>query len=676
MAFRWRANRADRRNETRDPDESSSSPEDNRSHASASESYKGIGPKPYSYGQLATATDHFSNNNLLGEGGFGQVYKGSLDGKIRAIKKLKNLPDVQSKENLETEIEVVSKVSHKNLVKLVGYCIDGANRLLVLKYFPNKSLKSKLHGKEILNWEKRMNIAKGSARGLEYLHEHHKPKIIHLDIKPDNILLDDEFEPKVADFGLALFFSDAATHISKSTIAGTQIYADPATTQSGKYSDKSDVYSFGVTLLELITGRQPIDKGSDIVNWANSHIENALSGEYENFVDSKLKTFDLEEMHRMIFCAEVCVNRPPQSRPSMKKILLALEGILPLENLCDEKTVNKLRRSITYDPKPSPKPPTVQETKYVQQRGSSNTIRGTNQVYKPTKFTYQQLSSATKDFSQKNLLYEGILGEVYVGYLNDGKLVIVKKFIDTHGGKEDEFKKIKDVSSSVHHQNLVNLIGYCDERDNRLLVYECFRFRSCLRFRLLAMDNRLGVNESPLDWPTRKGIALGIAKGLVHLHQLYKPWNIYEHFMDDSIFLDDNLEPKFAEYGRVKFVLQKEKKVTHRRKHPTLMDSKFFISSGSTTSEYVKLDVYFFGVILLKIITGKQQHNDISSTDDFNLIELSVPCLENDWPKGDDSFVDEKLEEYDKDEMDRLIECALACVKPCPQNRPQMSQVI
>ncbi|KAJ9129100.1 hypothetical protein P3X46_034127 [Hevea brasiliensis] len=193
-------NRADRHNETRDPNESSSSHQENRSYPSASENYKGIGPRPYSYRELANATDHFSNNVLLGEGGFGQVYMGFLDGKYCAIKKLKNLRDVLSEENLENEILVVSRVSHKNLVQLIGYCIDGANRLIVLEYCPNESLRSKLHEEgEILDWQKRMKIAIGSARGLEYLHEYCKPRIIHLDIKPDNILLDNEFEPKVLD---------------------------------------------------------------------------------------------------------------------------------------------------------------------------------------------------------------------------------------------------------------------------------------------------------------------------------------------------------------------------------------------------------------------------------------------------------------------------------------------
>uniref|UniRef100_A0A2C9UYB9 non-specific serine/threonine protein kinase n=1 Tax=Manihot esculenta TaxID=3983 RepID=A0A2C9UYB9_MANES len=332
MANRLGMNGADHRIETRDQNESGSSSE------------KTIGPKSYSYGELAKATDHFSHNNLIGKGGFGHVFKASLDGEIRAIKKL-DFSDVQSEGGLEKEIMIVQSLSHKNLVELVGYCIYGANRLLILKYFPNGSLRSKLHGSDnVLDWEIRMKIAIGSARGLEYLHENYKSKIVHLDIKPDNILLEEDFEPKITDFGLAQFFTDGATHISKSSVMGTHVYEDPLTTKLGKYSDKSDIYSFGVTLLELITVRMPIDNGIDIVTWANPLIKKALDGRYTNFIDSNLQSFHHEQMYRMVSCVNSCLNQPPSSRPTMKKIRLVLEGISLPEELYD----HKLRKSIIH----------------------------------------------------------------------------------------------------------------------------------------------------------------------------------------------------------------------------------------------------------------------------------------------------------------------------------------
>ncbi|OAY36752.2 proline-rich receptor-like protein kinase PERK15 isoform X4 [Manihot esculenta] len=336
---------------TRDPKGSRSSPELNRSII--------LGPRQYSYQQLAKATNYFSSNDLIGEGGFGQVYRGLLDGESLAIKKLKNHPDLQSQENLKNEIMVVSSIRHRNLVELLGYCIEGANRLLVFNYFPNKSLSSQLHESDLaLDWETRINIAKGSAKGLEYLHEHCELPILHLDIKSNNILLDDDFKPKVADFGLARFFSEAATHISESAIMRNKAYVDSYALKIGQYSIKSDVYSFGVMLLELITGRRPEEDGFDVVKWAKYKIKSALRDEnFEEFVDPILQMFNDEEMYRMLFCINVCINNPPKFRPSMKKILLALEGILPLDELCNEKGDNKLPRYPTLYKDPSPPSP-------------------------------------------------------------------------------------------------------------------------------------------------------------------------------------------------------------------------------------------------------------------------------------------------------------------------------
>uniref|UniRef100_A0A2C9W4I8 non-specific serine/threonine protein kinase n=1 Tax=Manihot esculenta TaxID=3983 RepID=A0A2C9W4I8_MANES len=262
--------------------------------------------------ELAIATEHFSNNVILGEGGFGQVYKGFIDGKLYAVKKLKNQPDEQTQATMEEEIRVISRVRHRNLVELIGYCIQGNNRLLVLEFLSNKSLKFHLHG---------------------------KPTIIHRDIKADNIVLDENFEPKVTDFGLSLFFPENVTHISKS-IKGTEVYVDPDC--SGKVSYKSDVYSFGVVLLELITGKKPMIGDTTIVNWAKARIRPALEGDYKALVDSKLSQYDKEEMNRMIFCAAACLYKPLKSRPSMGQIIQILEAVVPLKHIWDENDHNYL----------------------------------------------------------------------------------------------------------------------------------------------------------------------------------------------------------------------------------------------------------------------------------------------------------------------------------------------
>ncbi|KAL2555111.1 proline-rich receptor-like protein kinase PERK15 [Forsythia ovata] len=295
----------------------------------------------FTYEELALATNGFSSTNLLGQGGFGYVHKGILhDGKEVAIKQLK-AGSGQGEREFQAEVETISRVHHKHLVSLVGYCISGAERLLVYEFVPNKTLEFHLHGKEKppINWETRMKIALGSANGLAYLHDTSQPKIIHRDIKSANILLDDNFDAKVADFGLARFYSDTDTHVS-TRVMGTFGYLAPEYALTGKLTDKSDVFSFGVMLLELITGHRPIDKGQhyldgNIVDWARPLLTQALdTGNFDTLADQRLqKDYDSTEMARMVACASVCVRHLARRRPRMSQIVQALEGKISLDNL-------------------------------------------------------------------------------------------------------------------------------------------------------------------------------------------------------------------------------------------------------------------------------------------------------------------------------------------------------
>ncbi|XVF88544.1 hypothetical protein PTKIN_Ptkin19aG0059000 [Pterospermum kingtungense] len=219
----------------------------------------GFSKSTFTYEELARATDGFSDANLLGQGGFGYVHKGVLpNGKEVAVKQLK-AGSGQGEREFQAEVEIITRVHHKHLVSLVGYCISGTTRMLVYEFVPNNTLEFHLHGKgrPTMDWPTRMKIALGSAKGLAYLHEDCHPKIIHRDIKASNILLDFKFEAKVADFGLAKFSSDVNTHIS-TRVMGTFGYLAPEYASSGKLTDKSDVFSFGVMLLELITGHRPV----------------------------------------------------------------------------------------------------------------------------------------------------------------------------------------------------------------------------------------------------------------------------------------------------------------------------------------------------------------------------------------------------------------------------------
>ncbi|KAM1389696.1 hypothetical protein ACFX2I_017647 [Malus domestica] len=301
----------------------------------------GFSKSTFTYEELALATEGFSDSNLLGQGGFGYVHKGVLpNGKEVAVKQLRAGSE-QGEREFQTEVEIISRVHHRHLVSLVGYCMTGSERLLVYEFVPNNTMAFHLHGKgrPTMDWSTRLKIALGSAKGLAYLHEDCHPKIIHRDIKSANILLDFKFEAKVADFGLAKFSSDVNTHIS-TRVMGTFGYLAPEYASSGRLTDKSDVYSFGVMLLELITGRRPVDasqtyKAGSFVDWARPVLTRALEERnFDELVDPKLQnSYDPNEMARMVAFAAACVRHSALHRPRMSQVVRALEGDVSLSDL-------------------------------------------------------------------------------------------------------------------------------------------------------------------------------------------------------------------------------------------------------------------------------------------------------------------------------------------------------
>eukprot|EP00252_Welwitschia_mirabilis_P024949 TRINITY_DN7624_c0_g1_i2.p1 TRINITY_DN7624_c0_g1~~TRINITY_DN7624_c0_g1_i2.p1 ORF type:complete len:502 (+),score=100.27 TRINITY_DN7624_c0_g1_i2:109-1614(+) len=295
----------------------------------------------FTYGELSSATNGFSQSNLLGQGGFGCVYKGILaNGQSVAVKQLK-AGSGQGEREFQAEVEIISRVHHRHLVSLIGYCMTGSQRLLVYEFVSNNTLDYHLHtsGLPTMPWATRLKIAVGAARGLAYLHEDCYPKIIHRDIKSSNILLDSTFEAKVADFGLAKIASEDFTHVS-TRVMGTFGYLAPEYAASGKLTEKSDVFSFGVVLLEMITGRKPVDTTQSyvedsLVEWARPLLLRALEdGNPEPLVDPRLgNDYDREQMMRLVACAASSVRHSARKRPRMGQILRVLEGDVSLDDL-------------------------------------------------------------------------------------------------------------------------------------------------------------------------------------------------------------------------------------------------------------------------------------------------------------------------------------------------------
>ncbi|XP_030527333.1 probable serine/threonine-protein kinase PBL21 [Rhodamnia argentea] len=296
-------------------------------------SQKGNAARSFTFRELATATRNFKEVNLIGEGGFGKVYKGRLEtGEVVAIKQL-NHDGLQGFQEFIVEVLMLSLLHHSNLVTLFGYCTDGDQRLLVYEFMPMGSLEDHLFdldpGIAPLNWSTRMKVAVGAARGLEYLHCKANPPVIYRDLKSANILLDNYFNPKLSDFGLAkLGPVGDNTHVS-TRVMGTYGYCAPEYAMSGKLTLKSDIYSFGVVLLELITGRKAIDctkkpGEQNLIAWSRPYLKDRRK--FSQLADPLLQgRFPVRCLHHAIAITAMCLQEQPNFRPLIGDIVVALE---------------------------------------------------------------------------------------------------------------------------------------------------------------------------------------------------------------------------------------------------------------------------------------------------------------------------------------------------------------
>uniref|UniRef100_A0A0A9DAY6 Protein kinase domain-containing protein n=1 Tax=Arundo donax TaxID=35708 RepID=A0A0A9DAY6_ARUDO len=281
---------------------------------------------------LRVATEDFAESKLLGKGGFGMVYKGVLpEGQEIAVKRLCQSSS-QGIGELKSELVLVAKLHHKNLVRLIGVCLQEHEKILVYEYMPNKSLDTILFDSERnneLDWGKRFKIINGIARGLQYLHEDSQLKIVHRDLKASNILLDFDYAPKISDFGLAKIFGGDQSKYVTLRIAGTYGYMAPEYAMRGQYSIKSDVFSFGILVLEIVTGRR--NSGSynteQDVDLLSLVWEHWTRGNVMELIDPSLSDHPpIEQMLKCIHIGLLCVQRKPAARPMMSWVNIMLSS--------------------------------------------------------------------------------------------------------------------------------------------------------------------------------------------------------------------------------------------------------------------------------------------------------------------------------------------------------------
>ena len=302
-----------------------------------------MAPKRFRLKELQAATANFNIKNLLGEGGFGKVYKGVLENKEVAVKRFSKNTH-QGKQDFIAEVTTIGNLHHKNLVKLVGWCYERSELLLVSEFMPNKSLDKLIFTDKkqsieainpiVLDWETRHRIIRGVAQALDYLHNECQERVLHRDIKTSNIMLDSEFNARLGDFGLArTIHPNDQTHHSTQVLAGTHGYMAPESFHNSRATVETDVYAFGVLLLEVVCARKPGTQSvennynNSIVDWVWAHYKRETLFEV---VDCRLKgEFEREQAERLLMLALACCHPNPYQRPSMRTALRVLTGEIP-----------------------------------------------------------------------------------------------------------------------------------------------------------------------------------------------------------------------------------------------------------------------------------------------------------------------------------------------------------
>ncbi|KAJ4804312.1 cysteine-rich RECEPTOR-like kinase [Rhynchospora pubera] len=658
----------------------------------------------YRLHDLEKATDYFSDANRLGEGGFGEVYKGWIDKEIVAIKLLHGSSH-KLLEDIAKEVSLLSSLNNNNLVKLLGFCSEAGRYLLVYEYIANGDLRGCLvdnKKRKTLNWEKRFKIIEGIARGLFYLHHNSENVIIHRDLKPENILLDEYYTPKIADFGLSRGFETEKTHESTRKLAGTIGYFAPELWFQWQYSTKSDVYSYGLLVLELLAGctipryAQANQKTLSHVMWKQWKEKRPLT----EVIDSSLQEDSaLEEIARCFVIGLLCVQDDSKKRPDMELVLHMLCGDISLPTpsfpgFFQEYTKRHDPHSpIEFQPTENSRsedPNIYFEYQPTEQRSSSDNAR-------PEYSRSSELQpSSVKEYSLKDLkivtdnFYRTLWGNrnAYIKYMGllDGQTVAVGEYSPKDACRRclltstvslerkrkyiffAEAKKIIKMSilPLPTHPNILNMLGYCSEVEEKVFIMYSYPENGLLSDYLF---NRDLITPQESEWRTRVKIINGVANGISYLHHgLQEQYIIHRDLEPSNIFLDDswNAKLKWVPFSTV-VPMDEESFIAYR----------LIRTPGYTAPEALiygrlsrKSDVYSYGMILLEILSRIRavdiwksylELKDWMYWDSNKMLELLDPHLQNQCPE---------------EEALRYIQIALLCIQDEPEMRPSMQQVL
>ncbi|CAM6038757.1 unnamed protein product, partial [Sphagnum compactum] len=703
----------------------------------------GLGPRNFTYKGLNVATRNFSDSELLGRGGMGSVYRGVLrpENVVVAVKRIRD-ESKKGEQGFLAEATSISQIRHRNLVQLQGWCYEDRNLLLVYDFMSNGSLdqwlynnthKAVAEGKaaagtssssssnkntKVLSWELRYSILSGVAAALAYLHEECQQCVLHRDIKPSNVMLDEKFEPHLGDFGLARLIDHQK--VDKTTMmAGTLGYMAPEMPYTGKATKETDVYSFGILVLEVVCGRHPLEPSNADIPPEDVMLVNKVrraheAGKLLSVVDSRIETVSCNVKMRVLQLGLLCSLQEPTARPSMRAVSQILSSSSYTTSTSRDQAVAAHETTLMALP---PLPPTFSLSHSADltdlsailcsielQTQSSTTSRkrmargGVRPTFNhlgmgPRKFTYKELSTATRNFSDTEMVGSGGMGTVYKGVLQqpgvDGSstttvVVAVKRLrydaeaLQT-GSSEQGFVTEASSISQIRHRNLVQLQGWCYEDTHLLLVYD-FMVNGSLDHWLYERNRRPAARSAScndqrskyargLSWELRYSILSGVAAALAYLHEEWQQCVLHRDIKPSNVMLDAEFNAHLGDFGLARLVdHQKVEKTTMMAGTLGYMAPEMPYT-GKATKE---TDVYSFGVLVLEVVCGRHPVDTTSLE-----IEPEDALLVNRVRRAHDAGKLLSVQEIciESEQKSLVLRLGLLCSLPQPSARPSMRVV-
>jgi len=604
--------------------------------------------KIFTEDEIERITNNFST--LIGKGGFGEVYRGTLDDDNEPVA-VKKYINEDSREVFMEEVRIHSKIGHKNVVKLIGYCIGESTLMIVMEYMSKGNLNDLLHSEISIPLDVRLGIAIGCAEALSYMHSMHVSSgnlVCHGDIKPANILLDDNLTAKLTDFGISRLLVGGVTRYT-TTVKGSIGYMDPIYIQEGRLTPRSDVYSFGLVLCELMAGKGVRKGAINLILYAN---KGCASGKgFREICDAAIANENnmkiLKEMQKLAAeCLSLTISRRPQMTDVVKRLrTLRKELKNRHENysepiLASHHSWRKNKKQEMIAPTYNSKLQIKKSLSFFKRSISSSKVQ--SEPSNVRIFAQEELKEVTHNYSC--LLGGGLSGKVYRGTLEDNAVVAVRVFSEVLEGFEEAFVNGGMILSQISHRNVVKLLGYCLDADCPAFVYE-YAARGSLSD---VLDRH---EDFPLD--LRAKIAVKIAEALEYLHSPATGIIRHGYVVPSKILLDGNFMPKLTGFSWARKLI---KDPIHDR----------------CVSLRVKADVYQFGVLLLMLISRK---NFVFYADHDDIVAQFRAARQADGSGR--AFFDDDVACHGGDvglleEMGRL---SLKCVCEEIDQRPTMSEV-